>query len=420
MGHSRRCKKVRRRTVRQRGGGPYGDKPLKLVSAVVAAVVGAVGGSGKAPPAPVAAAAVVNASVAVEPPSPAAVPAVVEPAAVAVVEEPPSPAAVGGAGKPPPAPAPDVNSTPRLIGKGSYGTVYYPAYTNIGFENIKDREKWVTKNFKDFTYYEKALKMARLIKEVGFNYEIIPYKDNPKNLLNPVRMPYKGKSIPDIIKNKEDVEALKTVEFHVFFFQIYKNLKILNRLFERRLIHGDIHPGNILVEPTTGEITIIDFDLFNPITEFATTYNRGGVFSYPPEAIVYNNTSDYRSQVEDYCNNFRQYFRQDIDEVTIKSYIEAYRNYTYGYNFGPFQTFDSFAFANSIMLLFNTIKPGYFEHSSVTALDAKSKALVRRVLVPMASTDFRHRITAPKGLTNMVSIVGGDIIVKIEELLTPK
>ncbi len=178
-------------------------------------------------------------------------------------------------------------SNPDVLGKGVYGTVISPGpkNTNKSGRNINYGARPV-KIMTNKTSFNKAAKTARNIKRFpNLKYNFVPYerKFTIKNLPPEIQtqigfesygpekpvylahMPYLGESIDKISRTPILKEKYSAIPVYVYMNEILKLFKTIKELNDAGYMHYDLHPGNILINPDTGEINIIDFDLFTEI-----------------------------------------------------------------------------------------------------------------------------------------------------------
>jgi predicted ATPase/class 3 adenylate cyclase len=93
----------------------------------------------------------------------------------------------------------------------------------------------------------------------------------------------------------------KGMELKVFFDYSQKIIQILDEIHSQNVIHKDINPTNILINPTTGQIKIIDFEISTSLQRENQEVNSvnmlEGTLAYisPEQTGRMNRTMDYRS-----------------------------------------------------------------------------------------------------------------------------
>lgn len=197
-------------------------------------------------------------------------------------------------------PKPPISPDTKFLGKGSFGFTLKPALPNKGEDGEwKQFNDTITKVFFDKKVRNNTLeKAAKIVSITGNERQILTkytynnYKKTnlPVGLqglrmpekLPLIRMPYLGVDLS--IKNLNKPELLakfRSLPIERILEQIQEKLIQVQKIMKAGFIHGDIRGPNIVANPDTGDITIIDFDLFNPIDVFfgknVAFYNR------PPE-----------------------------------------------------------------------------------------------------------------------------------------
>lgn len=203
-----------------------------------------------------------------------------------------------------------------FVAKGSYGCVVKPALRN---RSEHDR-KWTSypKNVTKLFFTRKNMKKAfndskHMYELLGHNkgHKTYKYKHsyNTSNIprsvfekckklksdapLYPLRMRNLGY---DIWSTPRNYKEFRKIHVGIILDQIVKVMKQIKKLVDRRLIHGDVRETNIMVNPKSGDITLIDFDLLNPVeTFFDLEKGHLGFYCHPPEAFLYN---DIKSLLE--------------------------------------------------------------------------------------------------------------------------
>jgi serine/threonine protein kinase len=96
-------------------------------------------------------------------------------------------------------------------------------------------------------------------------------------------MPHKGYSIRDIGKDPAMLAKIIALPLEVKVREIYKLMNILKALGDAGYVHGDLREPNILINPDTGTMNMIDFDLLKPTSVFGATF-PSPYYHIPPEA----------------------------------------------------------------------------------------------------------------------------------------
>lgn len=206
------------------------------------------------------------------------------------------------------------NEDISFVAKGSFGCVVQPALPNRA---ERDRgwtryPKNVTKLFFTRKNMKKAYNDSKHMYELlGHNkgHKTYKYKHSfmasnisrrvfekckklkPDAPLYPLRMRNLGYDIWSIPRHYKE---FRSINVGTVLDQIVKVMKQIKKLVGRRLIHGDVRETNIMVNPKGGDITVIDFDLLNPIETFFEKAHLG-FYCHPPEALLYK---DIKSLLE--------------------------------------------------------------------------------------------------------------------------
>ena len=200
----------------------------------------------------------------------------------------------------------------RYIRKGSFGCVVEPALPNENKSGWVTYPKHVSKLFRQQQNYNSALnKTRKAYNLMGQNsgHTLNSYTHNYKtaNVLPPTikrncafenaepifvtRMPHLGISFQDI---PNYMQPLLQLPIKTIVQQIYKLLTQVQSLQTAEYIHGDIRESNVMIDPQTGTMTIIDFDWLKPKDEFLATYPMG-FYSNPPECLL---ESELRTEID--------------------------------------------------------------------------------------------------------------------------
>ena len=227
-------------------------------------------------------------------------------------------AAAGGAGAAAPGAAPAAPAY-RHIGRGSYGIVIKPALPNINDHGAEiHHPNNVTKLFYSEVKKDKALANSQRIVGILGNesHRAYPYTKSYRhsrlfglNVNQQIqanlatrgvnrRLPLQTLRMRDLgieigkISNSVHYNQLRNVSFLTILQQIRKVFGQINRLVESNYIHGDVRQSNVLINPITGVISLIDFDWLYPSEEFFGRYLESdafGFYSNPPESLLLSN-----------------------------------------------------------------------------------------------------------------------------------
>lgn len=220
----------------------------------------------------------------------------------------------------------DILSTPKQVnrGSGSYGMVISPALPNT----IHGKQYRFPNQVTKLIYLKKTRKntlntantIRREVPELYYN--ILPYErpvtlsniSNPEiktklkeriskkahvsvntltnnTELYPVRMKDMGYSIGsyyDSVYRLPGGDLYKSI-LRIPFRTILQNMSnlagIVNTMYERGYAHLDIRETNVLVNPNSGELHIIDFDFFMKLSNYYTKYTNI-FYAHPVEEAI--------------------------------------------------------------------------------------------------------------------------------------
>jgi serine/threonine protein kinase len=205
-------------------------------------------------------------------------------------------------------------------------------------------------------------------------------------------MPDLGVSVGTADTKKGD---LRRVPIPVIIDQIIKVLKQVQTLQHNNYIHGDIRETNVMIHPTTGTITIIDFDLLKP----ANRFNPNGMYNNPPENLILDNSSDPVTKLYDYTMKFYKYFFYVQDLFKAEEFLTEMseaddRNQAYmervkkiGVVKKFLATYDSFGLASTLLCLLGTLYPGSIAQPKATLKNSLSLRTTKNG-VPYTETEL--------------------------------
>jgi serine/threonine protein kinase len=183
----------------------------------------------------------------------------------------------------------------RGLGVGSYGCIVKPALPNRG-NNLKwtSYPSNVTKLFSDEDEYRKAIshsKSAYNILGKQENHRVDEYTFQNWDFSNlgrkakgrcgkssgpiyPLRMPDLGKSFYHVVNDPTSLASIRTLDPSVILNECVRMIEDVYKIYTAGYIHGDIRETNIMIDPRTGHMALIDFDWFYPIEEFKKKYKN--------------------------------------------------------------------------------------------------------------------------------------------------
>lgn len=380
----------------------------------------------------------------------------------------------------------------HVLGEGGYGLVLDSALPNRNEEGIlHEYPDNVMKVFKTKEGYDKIRSFSDSLEGL--------LGPNDGQRIDPYRMKYTGKHIPAAIRDRIGIgerneiwpvrmphlgvdfshietvyKDLRKVPVVVLVRQIVKLLTQVASLVNHRYVHGDIRESNIMIQPSNGILTLVDFDWLRPMEEFYNLYPFG-FYNNPPECLllgqlpallVLNQTNRSRQEVacllgdvDEYVNSLISSFAyRDMEFAALKEAVldASLQNLAY-LKADPLrqtsevflQTFDSFGLACTLLSLIRRVYPGHADgkeyikasmesrltHSghayTPTQLDLRATAihaLVQNVLLPLSTLtlqdrlsiedalDRANRILLPleeeEGSENLLVAVGGRVATK--------
>lgn len=240
--------------------------------------------------------------------------------------------------------------TYEVLGSGTYGCIVEPALKNVGEESVKPgyvskvffnsvnakgnkiqsknvARKAITNNSRLGTYkilndpYTRTFKaenadMAQIAKLNGNPCRIQPTNAN----IGVIRMPNLGVDIYrvyDAFVNKSNPDLLHVIQGLPLLDLLEKGVKpvfeTIQALRRNGRLHMDIKMENIMVQPYTGEMRIIDYDLEGP-DENIRRLKLGDehLVNYPPESILWRKGTVTDESYDAWFNQMRT-----IDEIFV-------------------------------------------------------------------------------------------------------
>jgi serine/threonine protein kinase len=223
----------------------------------------------------------------------------------------------------------------KFLGKGSYGCVVKPALPNRIDHQWKMYPDDVSKLFRDEIDAKEAVdKAAFWVSATGnagqaMHKQHRVYRSNelPEKVkatcelpdeenLYVARMPNLGVSLNNV---ESILESVRSIPFPIILQQIGKLFSQVGIMHEKDYVHGDIRTPNIMIDPTSGTMTLIDFDWFYQKDEFFEQYSEAfGTYYNPPESLLKANIEDaLRKRIPLYAN-------ENVE--TMKLYVRHTQN----------------------------------------------------------------------------------------------
>lgn len=231
----------------------------------------------------------------------------------------------------------------KIIGSGTYGAVIKPALPNEINGVPTEFPNNVTKVFYEKNDFNAALTSIRKVPEImnalsgpNAGHVIHTYtkkykgKNIPRNILRNlpavnnnnnlqiIRMPRLGYDFAKSIKSPDIINSLREVPIPKILEQIVKLLQQTESLADHKYGHFDIRESNVMIQPSTGVMTIIDFDWLNEYKDIRFSYPFG-YYNNPPECLLYKNWYAIFSRKPDGSYRFNY-------DPTIKDSVELFIN----------------------------------------------------------------------------------------------
>jgi serine/threonine protein kinase len=340
----------------------------------------------------------------------------------------------------------------QKIGKGTYGCVVQPALPNKSENGWISHENNVSKLYFDEEFGKKAIrnakalfddlkndghKMTRQMMFKGSNFPVEMQYDcevNPNKTLFAARAPYLG--IP-IEKIGDHYYEFRKIPVETILGQILKLLSQLNKIQAKGYVHGDIREGNVMANPKTGQLTLIDFDWYMPKRKFFKDYFQSlGFYSNPPESLLNMNimrhihgmslvANESPTQLSNYVMSGNKFaFRQVMNKYLLEKDVHAanvenikqFRDITdfEEYSDAMFPTFDSYGLGYTLLELCAFVYPPgaplrdrltlhgqKYSDEEVAVVENTVAKLYSDVLLPMIELKMSSRISANEAFVRM-------------------
>lgn len=234
----------------------------------------------------------------------------------------------------------------KFIKRGSFGCVVRPALPNKNNDGWHEFPAYITKIYSNDITAEKAQQNSKKIQEImGENAGLVVHKyrhpytvgdlptnikssckifdwyNKDKNSISVLRQKNLGIDVIDFRENSEAIREYRSLPISKFIEQVQKVFHQVNNLVSKGYIHGDIRETNFLINPITGDFTIIDYDWLFPYEIFFRDYPIGTFYSNPPESLLYEN---YETLPTDLNPNNPHFLRK----LGIKKLEDLQRNYS--------------------------------------------------------------------------------------------
>ncbi len=206
----------------------------------------------------------------------------------------------------------------KTLGQGSFGYVLDPAVPNRIGATIETYPGNVTKVYRNEATYQNAMRTVEKITNImgmdeghranayqypytiqnlysnlpkniqaQYNKNIGTRRRNPTNRLYMTRLPNLGVDIINATRNKDIIKQIRNVPILTILQQVKKLVEQTLHMAQMQYIHADIRDRNVMINPTNGTMTIIDFDWLKPAEELYHAYPFG-FYNNPPEMLFLN------------------------------------------------------------------------------------------------------------------------------------
>jgi len=265
-----------------------------------------------------------------------------------------------------------------------------------------------------------------------------------------VYMPHLGVDLTQINGIRE---RLRAIPIPIMLTNIHELLEKVAMLWnnDTPFIHGDVRPPNIMIQPETGKVTLIDFDWLMEVREFAATYRPvteriipsmmgngkhkkvlitnphippelllSTISQHPDATNLSNETTDIKSTktsriIRDYCSELHKRFT--YIEPYIKSALTATTrdcetmlekamkdSISYGNEIvtqgrfpimESYRTLDGYGIGQNLLELSHQLYPGSLTYASDPSMTLDEKralhTMIHYVLKPLCAFSLRDR-----------------------------
>jgi len=274
-----------------------------------------------------------------------------------------------------------------------------------------------------------------------------------------VHMPHLG---VDLTHVKEILGHLRAIPVPIMLTNMYELLKKVEMLWNHGYVHGDVRPPNIMIQPETGKLTLIDFDWLMEVREFAKDYRPvteskrlSGAHGPPTEIITHPHIppefllSDMSQHLEetnfsadrtkigtsrttriitDYCTHMRErftylnaYYQLAPLISTVKKGIEA--SITYANDIvkegrfpimESYRTLDGYGIGQNLLELCHQLYPGSLTYAADPSMTLYEKSalntMIHYVLKPLCMFSLHER----KHVREVLGIAS-DIVASVQQ-----
>ena len=338
----------------------------------------------------------------------------------------------------------------KNLGVGGFGCVVEPALPNridSGWTNYpKNVSKLYFRSEDAKQAVKKSESLYKFLKNDGHKMmnQSLTYKGSNispnlrkkcgfarNSIITATRMPYLGVSIKDLPPVYK--------QFHRFpvqtiFSQFLKLIQQVDSLNEQGYVHGDIRETNIMANPSTGILTLIDFDWLLQKDIFFPKYSEHlGFYNNPPESLLYENVKYYLRRGELVPNEnpqaihlyvthnnmftFRQYTGKILSSMNVhQANIQNIQQFSKirtieEYYDELFPSFDSYGLGCTLLEFCRYVYPynvsmkdmfgSQYSEEEVKIVESYIRRLYDTILLPMIDLHMLSRLTIESAYTRM-------------------
>ena len=222
----------------------------------------------------------------------------------------------------------------EYIASGSYGCVYFVKHNNTVLKLFNNKYDWerekklnnIIKKIDPKNEFTVAMISNKIIsnndEKTNNNFNECPLINSYTSEFYEIEYEYGGIDLDDLFK-KYDISKLNIIIFFKKFENIIKGIKTIN---EKGFLHFDIKLNNILYNPKTKKLYLIDFGLSNKYDIFFSLKKSYKYIFYPSEldiihSLYYNKNIYYKKlNLYDFYENI---FIDELNNIFYKHKINS-------------------------------------------------------------------------------------------------
>lgn len=233
----------------------------------------------------------------------------------------------------------------KYIGHGTYGCTFHPRLSCKGNNDIKTEA--LGKVFHSKNEFKNEIEINKFIKQVDPKHVFtVPYYDNctvDENKIKPEdeadKCPFMNKpnlNLGQMMYKYGGLDLLKLIPMIPYYgiktddliIMLLPILRGLQKFAAKKYVHCDIKPANILYDPTTKSLRLIDFGLLTKNKDLVNRHNILG-FKYPyyplEFLVLYVKTFNIKVDIKNaFLTNFDPFsddFYHDLFYICDENYI---------------------------------------------------------------------------------------------------